>query len=278
MKLCPQCAFIYEDDQKVCDMDGQPLVLQATPAGLEPQSSAPTRLTIDLSAMPENTPARSSASRSQLLVVVLVILAALLSVVVIAQVRRSRASSAVPSPEPARSAAPNIAPEKSAADQVSSSSAEATTTAEEPLEPATEFAPADVAGPETLKRARLATSPVSAGASGGNSKVLMRLTNGATIKADEVWERKEGIWYRQAGMVTFLKRSQVRSIERTPPSAAPQRTAATKADDGIKKSDDRTAQNQLRIRRLETVETKKPSRVKSFLRLTGRILKKPFKS
>ena len=26
MKLCPQCDFIYEDDQSVCDMDGKELV------------------------------------------------------------------------------------------------------------------------------------------------------------------------------------------------------------------------------------------------------------
>jgi hypothetical protein len=122
----------------------------------------------------------------------------------------------------------------------------------------------------------LATTPISAAAPGANSRgFLLRLTNGATIKADEVWEKKEGIWYRQAGMVTFLKRSQVRTIERVP--VPQQKTAAANADDGIKKSDNRTAQNQPRIRRLETVETKKPSRVKSFLKLTGRMLAKPFK-
>ena len=26
MKLCPQCEFIYEDDQNTCDMDGKELV------------------------------------------------------------------------------------------------------------------------------------------------------------------------------------------------------------------------------------------------------------
>ena len=28
MKLCPQCEFIYEDDQNVCDMDGEALVCE----------------------------------------------------------------------------------------------------------------------------------------------------------------------------------------------------------------------------------------------------------
>ena len=26
MKLCPQCEFIYEDEQNFCDMDGETLV------------------------------------------------------------------------------------------------------------------------------------------------------------------------------------------------------------------------------------------------------------
>ena len=30
MKLCPQCDFIYEDDQTLCDMDGKPLVFTPT--------------------------------------------------------------------------------------------------------------------------------------------------------------------------------------------------------------------------------------------------------
>jgi hypothetical protein len=29
MKRCPQCEFIYEDDQSVCDMDGIRLVLDS---------------------------------------------------------------------------------------------------------------------------------------------------------------------------------------------------------------------------------------------------------
>jgi len=31
MKLCPECDFIYEDDQAVCDMDGKQLVPQPLP-------------------------------------------------------------------------------------------------------------------------------------------------------------------------------------------------------------------------------------------------------
>ena len=38
MKRCPQCEFIYEDDQKCCDMDGFALVFdQSTPASTLPK-------------------------------------------------------------------------------------------------------------------------------------------------------------------------------------------------------------------------------------------------
>ena len=128
-------------------------------------------------------------------------------------------------------------------------------------------------------RARPTSVPMSAGAPGGNSRsVRLRLTNGARINADEVWERNEGIWYRQAGMVTFLKRSRVRAIERSATPRSQQQAAANNVGEKSRKPDDRTAQNQLRIRRLESVETKKPSRVNALLKWTGRILKKPFKS
>jgi hypothetical protein len=97
----------------------------------------------------------------------------------------------------------------------------------------------------------------------------VRLTNGAGIKADEAWERSEGLWYRQGSVVTLLKRSRVKTIERSP-QAGPT-TANVEAKSRT------AAQNQLRLRRLEAAGTKKPSRLTSFLKATGRAFKKPFK-
>jgi hypothetical protein len=104
----------------------------------------------------------------------------------------------------------------------------------------------------------------------------VRLNNGAAIKADEAWEKKEGVWYRQAGMVTFLKRSRVRTIERVAAPATPSRSTANRAEDKSRRQNSAT-QNQLRLARLEPVGPKKQSRVSSFLKKTGQILKKPFK-
>ncbi|MGH9907312.1 MAG: hypothetical protein ACRD8U_17220 [Pyrinomonadaceae bacterium] len=40
MKRCPECSFIYEDDQQLCDMDGKPLVhdLGPVPGQIEAES------------------------------------------------------------------------------------------------------------------------------------------------------------------------------------------------------------------------------------------------
>lgn len=43
MKRCSQCEFIYEDDQHLCDMDGQELVYEPTLQAL--QINAPTKQT-----------------------------------------------------------------------------------------------------------------------------------------------------------------------------------------------------------------------------------------
>jgi hypothetical protein len=148
--------------------------------------------------------------------------------------------------------------------------------AEQSPESPQESLPRNLAVTLPATRERLRSSPVSAGAPDPRSRsVILRLTNGATISADEVWQKKEGVWYRQAGMVTFLKRSRVRSIERVATPRSQQQTAVNNVGERSRKPD---AQNQLRLRRLESVETKKPSRVNSFLKWTGRILKKPFKS
>lgn len=72
-------------------------------------------------------------------------------------------------------------------------------------------------------RVPLSTSPVSTTADTGNKRgpVTIRLTNGTTIKADDVWETKEGIWYRRRGLVTLLKRDEVKALENPKPTPSP---------------------------------------------------------
>ena len=57
MKLCPQCEFIYEDDQSICDMDGEALVYDTRP-GASPgtvqavSSGRPAKLRLRIIAPP----------------------------------------------------------------------------------------------------------------------------------------------------------------------------------------------------------------------------------
>ena len=54
---------------------------------------------------------------------------------------------------------------------------------------------------------------------------MIMLTSGGKIEADEVWRTKDGVWYRRNGMVTLLKRGQVK-VNRHPLTKGRHRGAA----------------------------------------------------
>lgn len=288
MKLCPQCDFIYEDDQGFCDMDGKELVSASAPIGDE--------VTVATSVTPTPEPLAQPRSRGiAAAVVVVVVLTALVVALYLVRARQTRAGTASEASTqlPDRSAGQSPAQSTSKNTEAQSGSDSVSTetpTANSEQSPelrADSSSQIDTAAASqdsqsstakaSLAHTRLAASPVSAGAAAGNNRgsVIVRLNNGASIKADEAWEKKEGVWYRQAGMVTFLKRSSVRSIERIAPPAAQSKPAVNSTGDKVRKNT--APQKQLRLARLEPVETKKPSRFSSFLKKTGRVLKKPFK-
>jgi hypothetical protein len=270
MKLCPKCAFIYEDNQGCCDMDGQELVHDPA-SGLVDQT-APPKLITSLSP-------RSRVRRLSVLFVGAVVLTALLSVIYLGQRQQSRTSyaAAIPIQSVQLPTANAANPYPSPVD--SSNSA---TNASLPVEsPDPSFPPAATAAaltdaatikaPSTDVTVASAHAATNALAPNQSAPVIVRLTNGASIKADDAGETRNGVWYRQGGMVTVLKRSQVRAIERrrssSPRSAIPANTS----------TGDAAAKNPLRIRRLEPATPKRQSRVTSFLKKTGQILSKPFK-
>ncbi len=91
--------------------------------------------------------------------------------------------------------------------------------------------PSPVASPAQAESARVAlsSSPVSTGGNQDTRRgpVTIRLTNGTSVEADEVWETREGIWYRRRGVVTLLEREQVKAIEKPSPTPSPSATPAT---------------------------------------------------
>ena len=246
MQRCPVCEFVYEDDERFCDMDGSELVHDA--------------LSLPLPALAEVTvePAKEMTASSWRSYAVPAIGGVLLAMVLITgyyaaargwlwkDANRSSAKAPVTAPE-----APQSNPEASSANKESASL---------PDEPPVEVS-SSPQSPKPATNAPLSSGPVGATSSAqrGRGPVIIRLTNGAAIKADEAWEKREGIWYRQAGVVTFLKRNRARAIERgTPPAPVTAASPEVKA-------------------KPKSIERKPESRVSSILKTTGRILKRPFR-
>jgi hypothetical protein len=267
MKLCPQCDFIYEDNQGFCDMDGQALVHDQA-SGIVDQT-APPKLSTSL-------PPRSRVRRLSILFVGAFVLVAGLSVIYLGQRQQSRMSYAAAIPiQPLQE--PPAYSRPSPVDSISNTATDASLPVESP-DPS--FSPAGTAAaltdasitkaPSTHATEASTHAASDAMAPNQSAPVIVRLTNGSSIKADDAGETRNGVWYRQGGMVTVLKRSQVRTIER-------RRSSAPRSTTPANPSGDAAAKTQLRIRRLEPAIPKRQSRVTSFLKKTGQILSKPFK-
>jgi hypothetical protein len=280
MKLCPQCDFIYEDDQSVCDMDGKELV--SNPSRVVTEQSFATLVSATPGLVSDVLPMEAAGRRRRnfaLVTAVGLVLAALVIVIYLARMHQFRSGRAPESSEsstdrsgeiPPQSTSRDVSGQPSASELVSTQTpAPETALPEQSREQSNELSSLETdqssTAKESLAHTRLTPGPVSAGASGySRGPVIVRLNNGAAIRADEAWEKREGIWYRQGGVVTFLKRSQVRTIERLPSPTPRSKSAANTAGEKSRQTE-------------SAADPKKESRVTSFLKKTGRILKKPFK-
>jgi hypothetical protein len=282
MKLCPDCEFIYEDDQSFCDMDGKELVFDPKPLSfkenalsnsMQLQALVATPATLAAGAGPtwasEVPPGLRSRWESRRLAVAAlagVVIAALLFFAYYVRLHRSRAVKASQSHnqsyDPSAHSAISTQPSAPGLVGESASTVENLSSEQPPLAPLTESSAAP-----GRQAASLASAKTSAGTS--RAPVIIQLTNGSTIKADEAWENKEGIWYRRAGVVTFLKRSEVRAIQRLDPP--------TRSQQPTQRRETTVARKQPPAEKPEATSQNKESRVSSFLKKTGRILKKPFK-
>jgi hypothetical protein len=196
MKRCPQCSFLYLDTDEVCDLDGTPLI-QVNDAEVE-GATAP---------IPAPGPPRSEKAGSRKGLIFTAVGGLLLGVIVVfGYVAVSRRPA--PQVQPTQPIAQMATPSPSASLAIESP----TPTPEPSPSPAERSSP--LPSPRTI-RAGVSNSPVSTTADQkATGPVVIRLTNGARIEADEAWRAKEGVWYRRSGMVTLLNANRVRSIER----------------------------------------------------------------
>jgi len=194
MKRCPKCDFLYLDSDEVCDLDGTALV--TTEQHVEPPKSNSQ----------QHAPRMASRSLSALGISG-VALAIILFLVYQRATHRppepgsneSLNMSAAPPPVPLIQPSPQTSP---------------TTTPEPSVSPVAKASPTARATPS---RGGLSSSPVSTTVEEGVQRgVIIRLSDGRSLPADEAWRTKDGIWYRRNGIVTLLKRNQVKAIEKAP--------------------------------------------------------------
>ena len=190
MKRCPQCLFLYPDSDVRCDFDQTPLeVVDDAEVDRATHQAKPRRKTLPLVA------------------VVGLILSVLVFVVYFSLNRQTRKTAATTQifgnsqpetlPPPAEVTVPSPSP---------------TVTPSPSLSPSSKPSPPGISTAHTRASGDpISTSGPGMGTRQGGKPVIV-LTSGGKIEADEAWRTKDGVWYRRNGMVTLLKRAQVKAI------------------------------------------------------------------
>ena len=188
MKRCPQCLFLYPDSDSRCDFDQTPL---------EHVDDA----TIDAATNPRKRRTLPIAAAIGLMLGVLVF-----AIYYGLSRQPQKASAATESPVAVEPIAPTQ-PTPSPSPEVSPSPSPSPSTAASSTPTALQVSTAHT---------RATSDPVSTSGPGigtrQGGKPVITLTSGGKIEADEVWRTKDGVWYRRNGMVTLLKRGQVKTI------------------------------------------------------------------
>jgi hypothetical protein len=186
MKRCPECLFIYPDADAKCDFDQTPLEI-VDDATIDAAIRPPKRRTLPIAAAIGlmlgvlafaiyygfNRQAQKASAATE-------------PSITVQPVAPITATTPSPSPEVSPSPSPSIAP-----------------------------SPKPSSTQPSTAHTRASSDPVSTSGPGGNrqgAKPVIMLTSGGKIDADEVWRTKDGVWYRRNGMVTLLKRGQVKTI------------------------------------------------------------------
>ena len=185
MKRCPQCLFLYPDSDSKCDFD-QTSLEHVDDSAVEAATRPPKRRTLPI-------------------VTAIGLMFGIVVFAIYYGLSRQQPEASALTETPAVVVTPPATPSPSP--EVSPSPS-----------PSPSIAPSPRPSPEKLTTAhtRSTSDPVSTSGPGigtrqGGKPVIM-LTSGGKIEADEVWRTKDGVWYRRNGMVTLLKRAQVKTI------------------------------------------------------------------
>ena len=218
MKRCPQCSFLYLDSDSLCDLDHTPLLPDDFGSDLDLaklENAGHLSRTAGVIQRRLNLKTVSAAT----------IVGLIIGLMLLGSYQRTRltlqASQAPPNQKTQATNDTHVSRVIQVAREVSIRAGVAQTEADRPLAPGS--SDQAVPGTKTVtnnqpdsKPLRVSSNPVSTGSDTkpGNGSITIRLTDGSTIQADEVWKTKAGIWYRRKGIVTFLKPNRVRSINK----------------------------------------------------------------
>jgi hypothetical protein len=218
MKRCPQCSFLYLDSDSLCDLDHTPLLpddfdsaldlAKLENAGHLSRTAGVIKRRLDLKTVSAAT-----------------IVGLIIGLMLLGSYQRTRltlqASQGPPTQKTQATNESHVSRVIQVTREVTKRAAVAETESGRALAPASsdQLVPAtktDTNNQPDSKPLRVSSNPVSTGSvtKPGNGSITIRLTNGSTIQADEVWKTKAGIWYRRKGIVTFLKPNRVRTINK----------------------------------------------------------------
>lgn len=219
MKYCPNCREIYDEAQRFCERDG---------ASLRPIAAAGAR-----THAPRTRPGAAGRSYTSshlvgvgaigVVVGIVVVMTAMMGAFTLTRngadetrsshesdapvvLRESR--SAPPAPRAATSTIPlyervepTPSPEPSpSAEDEADEARDSAVVSPAPVKPSAESASRENTGPDDSR---------------GEGAVI-RLKDGATIEADDVWADRYGFWYRRGGLVARVERARIASVVRRP--------------------------------------------------------------
>lgn len=206
MKRCPECDSIFRDGNQFCDLDGTPLVA----ADLDNQDAQQLK-----KVAPTEVP-RLSRSNSKTLAI-LTVAGVAFAVTLFLIYHSTTQPSATENTNVSSTNSGMIEPPPPLVPTGPSPDASASPSPEPSPSPSVSPSPA-----RQDKAARVELSPGTVSTSGVGNKggpVIIRLTDGSGIEADEVWQTGEGIWYRKGGVVTMLDPKNVKAFEK--PASSP---------------------------------------------------------
>lgn len=224
MKRCPLCGASFPDTDQFCELDGAQLVSDYSYRMAAPvvERDPHQRNAAEQTEFPGYPQARGSQNW-KIYASLAVAAVAIGAILFIAYQQLAREPNGPGSDESSNASATQQPPLLTA---LPASFASVSPSAEPSPSPSATPTPSTPADATAIV---LSSSPVSTGRDETlkSGTVVIRLTNGTSVEADEVWETGEGIWYRRRGVITLLERNQVTAINRAPPESSPSATPAT---------------------------------------------------